>query len=252
MEKPLIHPGKGGKAEAFYKQVLEELLTSKIPFIIGGTYALRFYTGINRPTKDIDIFCKAGDYPHILKMFSDKGYKVEITDERWLAKIYKGKYFVDIIFGSVPGFWPITDSWLQSAQKGEILGLEVNFTPPEELIVSKAYRMDRNNFDGADVTNLILKCGAQLDWERVLRRTEPYWEVLLVHILLFRFIYPSDRHLIPKWLITDLVNRVKAQLDLPEPREKVCRGSLLSPFHFEIAYKKWGYNDFTQFIPLDE
>lgn len=252
MNKPVIHPGKGGKGEEFYKNFLSELLKTKIPFIIGGTYALRFYTGINRPTKDIDIFCKAGDYPKILKRFSKKGYEVEITDERWLAKIYKDHFFVDIIFGSVPGFWPITDAWMDKSVQGEILDLKVQFTPPEELIVSKAYRMGRNNFDGADVTNLILKTGAKLDWERILRRTEPYWEILLVHLILFRFIYPSDRHLIPKWLITELINRIKAQLDLPEPREKVCRGSLLSQDQFEIAYKEWGYNDFTQFVPIDE
>jgi len=251
MTKPVIHPGNGGKGEEFYKEFLQILSKTKIPFIISGTYALRYYTGINRPTKDIDIFCQAGDYPRILKVFSKKGYKVEITDERWLAKIYKGNWFVDIIFGSVPGFWPITEKWMESAPLGDVIGLKVHITPPEELIVSKAYRMDRRNFDGADVVNLILKCGAKLDWERILRRMEPYWEVLLVHILLFRFIYPSDRHIVPKWLITELVNRVKSQLDLPEPKEKVCRGSLLSHDQYDIAYSKWGYNDFTKFIPLD-
>ncbi len=251
MKKPVIIPGQGGEGENFFTDFLTILTNSKIPFMIGGTYAVKFYTGINRPTKDIDIFCTAGDYPKILKHFSDKGYKVEITDERWLAKIYKGEYFVDIIFGSVPGFWPITESWIERASVGDVLGLQVHITPPEELIVSKAYRMGRENFDGADVTNLIRKCGANLDWKRIVRRMEPYWEILLVHLLLFRFIYPSDRHLIPKWLVNELTTRVQAQLELPVPRERICRGSLLSPDQFEIAYKKWKYNDFTQFIPLD-
>lgn len=252
MAKPIIHPGEGGMGEKFYQELLRLLSKSKLPFIIGGTYALRFYTGIDRPTKDIDIFCKAGDYPRILKKFQDKGYKVEITDDRWLAKIHKDKYFVDLIFGSVPGLWPITDKWIDSAPTGEILGLQVKVTPPEELIVSKAYRMGRNRYDGADVTHIILKCGENLDWKRLLSHMEPYWEILFVHLLLFRFIYPSDRAIIPKWLIKELMQRLKNQLELPSPVEKISRGSLLSHGQFEVDYKKWGYRDFTQFVPVDK
>lgn len=252
MKKPIIHPGKGGEGEKFYKHVLKILIQSKKSFIIGGTYALRYYTGINRPTKDIDIFCKAGDYPAILKKFADDGYTVEITDDRWLAKIYKNHYFADIIFGSVPGMWPITDKWMTSAHKGTILELPVLITPPEELIVSKAYRMGRTQFDGADVTNIILKCGSNMDWDRLLTNMEPYWEILLVHLLLFRFIYPSERGIIPTKILNELMQRVSTQLELPIPKEKICRGSLLSHTQFEIAYKDWGFKDFTQFIPLDK
>jgi hypothetical protein len=30
---------------------------------------------------------------------------------------------------------------------------------------------------------------------------ELYWEVLLINILNFRFVYPTERDLIPRWLI---------------------------------------------------
>jgi hypothetical protein len=42
---------------------------------------------LRRPTKDIDIFCKAGDYPKILNKFTSLGYKTQVLDERWIAKI---------------------------------------------------------------------------------------------------------------------------------------------------------------------
>lgn len=66
----------------FYADVFKTLSESKIPFLIGGTYAVRKYTGIERETGDMDIFCKAGDYPRILKIMKDAGYKIDVTEAR--------------------------------------------------------------------------------------------------------------------------------------------------------------------------
>src|ERR671932_224429 len=54
------------EAETFYAEVLRELAGLALPFLLSGTYAVAAYTGISRPTKDLDIFCKAGDLPRIL------------------------------------------------------------------------------------------------------------------------------------------------------------------------------------------
>ena len=54
------------EAEDFYRESLGLLAESGIPFMLSGTYAVSAYTGIVRPTKDLDVFCKAGDYPSIL------------------------------------------------------------------------------------------------------------------------------------------------------------------------------------------
>jgi hypothetical protein len=53
------------EADAFYADSLRILSRSKIPFLVAGTFAVNCYTGINRATKDLDIFCKAGDFPRI-------------------------------------------------------------------------------------------------------------------------------------------------------------------------------------------
>jgi len=68
--------------------------------MVAGGFAVNYYTGLSRPTKDIDIFVKAGDYPKILNKFTSLGYKTQVSDERWIAKIFKGKLYVDLIFGS--------------------------------------------------------------------------------------------------------------------------------------------------------
>jgi hypothetical protein len=43
-------------AEAFYSEVLQLMARSDIPFLLSGTFALASYTGIDRPTKDVDVF----------------------------------------------------------------------------------------------------------------------------------------------------------------------------------------------------
>ena len=88
---------------AFYTESLQHLVESGIPFMLSGTYALGCHTGIVRPTKDLDVFCKAGDYPRILSHFKDRGHAIEVEDERWIGKVYKGPHFFDVIFASSNG-----------------------------------------------------------------------------------------------------------------------------------------------------
>ena len=66
-------------AEAFYSEVLQLMAKSEIPFLVSGTYALASYTGIDRPTKDVDVFAKAGDALKLLHHFKGHGFEVEIV-----------------------------------------------------------------------------------------------------------------------------------------------------------------------------
>jgi hypothetical protein len=91
----LIKPSPA--AEAFYSEVLQLMAESHIPFLVSGTYALASYTGIDRPTKDVDVFAKAGDALKMLHYFKEHGFEVEIVDERWLYRITRGEMFVDVI-----------------------------------------------------------------------------------------------------------------------------------------------------------
>ena len=65
----------------FYVESLRLLDESGVPFLLSGTYALSCYTGIVRPTKDLDVFCKPSDAPKILSFFKALGYRIDIEDE---------------------------------------------------------------------------------------------------------------------------------------------------------------------------
>ena len=229
-------------AAAFFAESLKLLKESGIPFLLSGTYAVTAYTGIHRPTKDLDVFCKAGDYPRILAFFQARGYRTEVEDERWIAKVFEGDNFFDVIFAMSNGAIAVADDWF-----GEdticVYGAEVRITPPTALLLSKFFIQDRYRFDGADVNHVILKQSDSIDWTRLLGQMEPYWEVLLAHLLNFRFAYPTERNRVPAWLMTELTERLHAQVDLPPAKVRVCRGRLFSPRDYVIDIAEWGFAD---------
>jgi hypothetical protein len=231
------------QAEAFYGEALRELSALGIPFLLAGTYAVSAYTGISRPTKDLDIFCKAGDYPRILGHFKTLGYPIEIEDERWLGKVYKGENCFDVIFASSNGTMPVGDEWFTHSRQIEVFGTPVRIVGPTELIWSKAFIQLRHRYDGADVVHVLLKQHDQIDWRRLLAFMELHWEVLLTHLLNFRWIYPTERDHVPRWLMDELLDRLKKQLELPPPQMKVCRGRMFSRVDYAIAVQQWGFAD---------
>jgi hypothetical protein len=230
-------------AERFYGDSLRILNESKIPFLLAGTYAVCAYTGISRPTKDLDVFCKAGDYPRILEVFRDLGHEIEIEDERWIAKVFRGEHFFDVIFSSAVAVVPVTEHWFEESRPGTVYGVPVRMVPPTELVWSKVFLKDRYRYDGNDVVHLMLRQHDQIDWKRLLTYMEPYWEVLLTHVINFRFIYPTERECIPRWLLDELLDRARRHADLPAPQTKVCRGRLFSPRDYAIDVEQWGFAD---------
>ena len=230
-------------AEAFYAESLRLLTESGIPFLLSGTYAVSAYTGIVRPTKDLDVFCKAGDFPKILAYFQERGYRTDVEDERWIAKVWQGERFFDVIFAMSNGAAPVNDGWFQDNDTIEVYGTKAKITSPTELVVSKMFIQDRYRYDGADVVHVIYRQADRIDWKGLLGYMEPYWEVLLIHLLNFRFVYPTERDLIPRWVMTELTDRLSAQVTLPPARVKVCRGRMFSPRDYLIDITEWGFAD---------
>lgn len=236
-------PPKHKGAEEFYAEAIKILNKSGIPYMIAGTFAMAAHIELIRQTKDMDIFCKAGDYPRILSLFATHGYKTTLKDERWLAEVSDGKSYFDVIYSSANNMIAITDEWFKRAPVAKLFGTQVKIVEPTDLIWSKAFIQDRHKFDGSDIYHIILIKHKNINWRRLLSYFEKYWEVLLAHIINFRFIYPSERDLIPRWLIDELVLRLQNQIHLPSSPKKICRGKLFSLVDYLIDVNKWGYAD---------
>ncbi len=235
------------KTAMFYKQLLLLLKDSGIPFMIGGSFAVFEYTGTTRETKDMDIYCIPQDYPAILKFFAAKGYETQLTDVRWLAKVFdEDGRFIDIIFDTVNNICRIDATWFARAYDAVVFDIQVKLIAPEHLLWGKMYVMNRERYDGADVNHLILKQGKALDWHFLKQLMEPNWHLLLSYLLLFQFVYPADHlELVPRWLFDELIDRAKEQYDLPPPQEKVCRGPWIDQTQYQVDVKEWNYKSYT-------
>lgn len=206
---------------------MNTLTRAEIPFLVGGTYALGHYTGIFRPTKDLDVFVRRGSLDRALGAIGQTGCRTELTHPHFLGKAYAGSKFVDVIFSSGNGSCEVDDWWFLHASAGTLFGLPVRYCPIEEMIWSKSYVMERERYDGHDVAHLVHAGAHRIHWPRLVARFGSHWRVLLAHVILFGFIYPGERTSIPEWVVDELLERLRH--DEPSGAEaKLCRGTLLS------------------------
>jgi hypothetical protein len=235
------------RAVAFYRDVIGRLRAASVPFLVGGAWALERYTGIAARTKDLDLFFRQADLANALQVLTDAGYRTELTSPVWLAKAFMGEHLVDLIFNAGNEGAPVDDSWFVHAPRSTVLGYRLRLVPPEEMIWQKAFLMERDRFDGADVLHLIRAAQGRLDWKRLKDRFGIHWRVLLAHLVLFDYVYPSDRACVPDSLRRELLERARAEVgrQAPEAREdlRLCYGTFLSRYQYTDDIERLGYTD---------
>src|SRR4026208_2099678 len=73
-----------------YRDALEMLNRSGVPYLVGGTYAFQYCAGICRETKDFDIFTKPRDLRRVLDVLTRCGFRTEVAFHHWLAEAHPG------------------------------------------------------------------------------------------------------------------------------------------------------------------
>ena len=229
---PLIKPPPA--AEAFYSEVLQLMAKSEFPFLVSGTYALASYTGIDRPTKDVDVSPRPATRSRCSIISRSMASTSRSSMSAGSTAVTRGELFVDIITNMPTVTTHVTDEWFVNAPETELFGAKVRLVPPTQFIWSKIFVQDHHRYDMADVAHMILKRHEAIDWNQLLSHMELYWEVLLMALLNFRFVYPSERDNIPRWLMDELLERLRDQADVKGPGKKVCRGRIFSPRDYAI------------------
>jgi hypothetical protein len=230
------------EAAEFYRASMQLLQREGVPFLVGGAFAMALYTGIARNTKDFDLFVKPSDVDLTLETFQRHGYRTEKTHSHWLAKAFREEDLIDIIYRGGNGLCEVDDSWFARAPTHEVLGISTKICAPEEIIWMKSYIMERERYDGADVAHLFLNCAEQIDWPRLIARFGPDWRILLSHLVLFGFIYPTERHRIPVTVIDELMDRTRSEGEQPGT-DRVCNGTLLSRAQYLHDVREAGFRD---------
>lgn len=234
---------------AFYCESLRILIDAGVQFLVGGAYAFQHYTGIERHTKDFDIFVRPEDCERTLQLLAGAGCDTELTFPHWLGKAYNGDAFVDVIFSSGNGVARVDDDWFARSVEATVLDIPARLCPPEEMLWSKMFIMERERYDGADVAHLIHAYGDRLDWVHLIERFDSHWRVLYSHLVLYGFIYPDEREQVPDWVLLHLSRRLQTELPTEDPAsavatdEKVCGGTLISRQQYLTDTEEWGYED---------
>ncbi|PYJ35437.1 MAG: hypothetical protein DME79_02065 [Verrucomicrobia bacterium] len=224
----------------FYLRSMAALRDADVPFLIGGAYVMEMCANVSRRAKDFDLYVRPYHVDAALGALAHAGFNTEATSPHWLAKARHGRDYVDLIFRAGNGLCEVDDSWFARAHDDELLGLPVKLCAPEEMIWMKAYIMERERFDGADIAHLLVSCGDKLDWPHLVRRFGPDWRVLLSHLVLFGYIYPSEQGRIPRSVMDELIERLRKE---SPGQEHVCRGTLLSRKQYLVDVGKWGFRD---------
>ena len=120
----------------------------------------------------------------------------------------------------------------------------VKVCPIEEMIWTKAFVMERERYDGADIAHLLHICGATLDWRRLLHRFGAHWRLLLNHLILIGYIYPHEKAGVPPWVMRELLQRLQQECRVRSSiGDPVCGGTLVSREQFLVDVMHWGYVD---------
>lgn len=222
-----------------FVEVLSLFKMRGIPFAVSGAFALNQHTGIWRDTKDLDLFLTQQEVACALDALSSAGFETEVADPVWLWKARRGDYFVDLITGMSNAALSVRHDWIERASHAEILGIPVKVLAAEELIASKLFVTRRERFDGADIVHVIHGTAGKLDWNRILHLIGEHWMVLLWVLVLYEYVYPAQSLYVPRTLWSDLLARLRSELDHPNPHADF-RGSLIDDKMFAIDAEEWG------------
>jgi hypothetical protein len=177
-----------------------------------------------------------------LQALAKNGFRTKLQEPGWLAKAFDGDDFVDLIFATRNELLTVDDESFVGALDSEVLGLSVKVLPVEEVLATKVFVAARDRFDVSDICHLILKCHDQIDWRRLIDRLAAHIEMLHIHLLLFQYVYPGRRQLVPRWVSDEIAARAQAARGVAMP-ESAFRGVALDPVAFAIDIERWGFFD---------
>lgn len=240
-----LHPDFPPEMRALCCEVLGHLNRVNLPYVVAGAFALQQHTGIWRNTKDLDLFLPAQAVPEALQHLAEQGFEIEICDPVWLAKAHRDGYYVDLITGMSNAVITVDQSWIDRGAESMVLGVKARVLAAEELIASKLFVNFRERFDGADIVHIIYGTKGRLDWTRLRQLVGEHWELLLWELILFHYVYPSQRNYVPDEVWSDLLARLRSQLDSPLAHS-AFRGSLIDEKMFAIDVQEWGLENLLE------
>jgi hypothetical protein len=197
-----------------YRCFLDLASREQLRFALGGGLAVGVYTGAPRNTKDLDIYIKPEDRERVIALMNESGladyFDQKPYDRRWIYRGVRGDTIVDAIWAMANRRTSVDDGWLSGGAEIPMFDRRLRILPPEELIWSKLYVLQKDRCDWPDVLNLIYATGSSLDWTRMLDRVAEDLPLIKGVMVVFSWIAAERAQTIPR-KIWDL-------LELPPPK----------------------------------
>jgi hypothetical protein len=159
---------------AVYQRLIATVQAQRLPFALGGAFALAAYTGTWRNTKDLDLYILPQDRDTLIELLTQAGladyYHQELYDRTWIYRSHQEEVIVDAIWAMGNGRADVDAVWLTGTPTVQLRRAVLPILPVEELIWAKLYVFHRDRCDWPDVLNLVYATGTQLDWAHLLDR----------------------------------------------------------------------------------
>jgi hypothetical protein len=189
---------------AIYSAVLREVRNTGVRVAMSGGFTGSFYTGVWRNTKDMDLCVLPSTRERVIEATRKAGlhdlFDEMPYDRRWIYRATRDGVIVDTIWQHANFRGQVDDGWLELGPSVTLYGESVKLVPPEEMIWSKIYIVQRERCDWPDVINLLYATGAALDWRRLIERMSGDERVLGSVLLLFSWLAPGRAKSFPEWI----------------------------------------------------
>jgi hypothetical protein len=210
-QRPVIDLSALAPAEHWpvYKRVLETANERGIPYAFGGAIGVGVYTNRWRKTKDLDLYVTPEDGHRMVQVFCDCGlddyYEKATYDRRWIYRGYADDCIVDAIWAMANMRARVDRRWVTRGPRFRTPdGISFHVLPPEELIWSKLYVMQRERCDWPDVLNIMYATARTLDWRHLIERVEDDLPLLRGVLTIFAWMCPAGLDSIPQDVRTKL------------------------------------------------
>jgi hypothetical protein len=139
-------------------------------------------------------------------------------DRQWIYRGNRDDVIVDTIWAMANQRASVDESWLTRGPMIPIFDRRIRAVPPEELIWSKLYVLQRDRCDWPDILNLICATGPHLDWPHLLDRVAEDRPLLKGVLSIFSWISPHQALSIPPLVWDSLGLPVPTPAHDPEGR----------------------------------
>lgn len=180
---------------------MEALRTARVPFMLGGGFALATFTGRWRDTKDIDFYIHPTERERAVTALTKSGfgdYYARLPyDRNWIYRSTRADCIVDIIWSMANQRAQVDDEWVERAAPFTIRNQKVRVVPVEEFFWCKLYIMQRDHCDWTDLFNLVHAQGPSIDWDHLLVRLEDDYPLLKGLLTVYGWLCPKQVRKLP-------------------------------------------------------